>query len=49
MSMLLKAFLGPENVARTRDWSLDPEKKHGWLICFRGGKRNAGRLETLER
>lgn len=49
MSVILKAFLGPESVVRMRDQSLDPEKKHGLFICFGGGKRNVGHLETLER
>lgn len=32
-----------------RDWSIDPEEKHGLGICFEGGERNVGHPETLGR
>lgn len=31
-----------------RDRSIDPEKQHGLVICFGGGKRNVGHWKPWE-
>lgn len=42
MSVILKAFLGPENVVRMRDQSLDPEKSMGCSFVLGEGREMLG-------